>query len=195
MDRRRNRADRTFACLAFVAISVSIAFACAGRKEGAGPNVGTSDVSTTTSASAPVVGPPLDFILDPLEKETEHGAESETLRGKKAIVLVLTTYDFGSLAALRQLAPLLRALPADTACLQVAMQPLGDRPLISAFMDAEKTPCRRAIGDASRGRLGDLAKVKVVPSVLVLNKDGTLVGGKSGDFDEKTVKDLLDKAK
>ncbi len=194
MDRARRRAELSRAVLV-ASVAIALGFACGGTKEGPGPAVGTSDVSTTSTSSADVVGPPLDFILDPLEKESEHPAESENLRGKRAVVLVVTTYDFGSLAALRTLAPTLRTLPPDAACLLVAMQPIGDRMLVSAFMDAEKTPCRRAIGDPARGRLGDLAKVKVVPTVLVLRKDGTLVGFKSGEFDEKTVKDLLDRAK
>jgi hypothetical protein len=62
-------------------------------------------------------------------------------------------------------------------------------------MDAEKTPCRRAIGDVKRGRLGDLAKVKLIPTVLVLRADGTLVGARAGNFSLEEVRALLDKAK
>lgn len=140
-------------------------------------------------------GAPLDFILDPVDREFDAVPESEALRGKRSIVLVLTTYDVGSLLALRTLSPLLNELPKDAACLQVALQPLGDRPLIGPYMDAEKTPCRRAIGDPKRGRLGDLAKVKIVPTVLVLRPDGSLVGGISGTITLEGVRALLEQAK
>jgi len=117
------------------------------------------------------------------------------LRGHRSIVLVLTTYDAGSLLALRTLAPVFNDLPKDAMCLQVALQPLGDRPLIGPYMDAEKTPCRRAIGDPKRGRLGDLGKIKVVPTVLVLRADGTLAGGIAGTITEQGVRELLEQAK
>jgi hypothetical protein len=75
------------------------------------------------------------------------------------------------------------------------MQPIGDREIIAAFLDAEKTPCRRAIGDPKRGRLGDLAAVKVIPAVIVLRADGTVAGTLSGSFGAEDVRAVLDKAK
>lgn len=153
-------------------------------------------IATTPTASKTTErGPSLDFALEPLDRDFDHHPESEALRGKRAIVLILQTFDVGSLMALRTLAPLLNDLPKDATCLQVAVQPIADRPLIGPFMDAEKTPCRRAIGDPARGRLGDLAKVKVIPTVLVLRADGTLVGGRAGTFDVADVRALLDRAK
>lgn len=140
-------------------------------------------------------GPPLEFVLDPVDRAFEHRAESEALRGHRAVVLLLATYDVGSLMALRTLAPLLGDLPKDAACLQVAMQPLGDRELIGAFFDAEKTPCRRAIGDPKRGRLGDLGSVKVIPAVIVLRADGTVAGSLSGSFGVEDVRALLERAR
>jgi hypothetical protein len=153
-------------------------------------------VAKGTDPTKPVErGAPLEFVLDPLDRDYEHTAESEVLRGKRAIVVALATYDVGSLLALRTLAPLLNDLPKDVQCLQVAIQPIGDRSLIGPFMDAEKTPCRRAIGDVKRGRLGDLAKVTVIPTVLVLRADGTLAGVRTGSFTADDVRALLEKAK
>lgn len=167
--------------------------ACSGPKPATATPV-TEDKPIATIAAEPH-GAPLDFILDPVERDFEAQPESEALRGNRAVVLVLTTYDAGSLLALRELAPLFNALPKDAQCLQVALQPLGDRGLVGPYMDAEKTPCRRAIGDPKRGRLGDLAKIKIVPTVLVLRADGTLAGGISGTITEKAVRELLDRAK
>jgi len=156
---------------------------------------GGAPATTAPGAKTADRGPPLEFVLDPLERDYEARPESEQLRGKRAIVVTLATYDVGSLLALRTLAPLLNELPKDAVCLQVAMQPIGDRALIGPFMDAEKTPCRRAIGDAKRGRLGDLAKVKVIPTVLVLRADGTLAGARAGNFTLEEIRALLDQAK
>jgi hypothetical protein len=181
------RALVLFACLAWASLS------CSGPKQVA-PSPVMEEKPVEKVASEPH-GAPLDFILDPLERDFEARPESEALRGKRAIVLVLTTYDAGSLLALRELSPLLNDLPSDTECLQVALQPIGDRGIIGPYMDAEKTPCRRAIGDPKRGRLGDLGKIKVVPTVLVLRPDGTLAGGISGTITLKAVRLLLDSAK
>lgn len=168
----------------------------AGCPRNAPDGGGTTTAAKTADPTKPADrGPPLEFVLDPLDRDYEYHAESEVLRGKRAIVITLATYDVGSLLALRTLAPLLNELPKDTQCLQVAMQPIGDRPLIGPFMDAEKTPCRRAIGDAKRGRLGDLAKVKVIPTVLVLRADGTLAGARTGSFTAEDIRALLDQAK
>lgn len=140
-------------------------------------------------------GPTLDFVLDPVERDFEHQPESAALRGKRAVVLLVASYDVGSLMALRTLAPLLNDLPKDATCLEVAMQPISDREIVAAFLDAEKTPCRRAIGDAKRGRLGDLAAVKVIPAVIVLRADGTVAGTLSGSFGAEDVRAMLEKAK
>ncbi len=157
---------------------------------------GPSAQATAASVDTPAArGEPLEFVLDPVDRDYDHTPESQALRGKRAVVLVMATYDVGSLLALRTLAPLLNDLPKDAACLQVALQPVSDRELIGPFMDAEKTPCRRAIGDAKRGRLGDLANVKVIPTVLVLRADGTLAGGIRGTFNLDDVRALLDRAK
>lgn len=177
-----------------VALALFLSLSACPRNTGEPVNAATG--GKTVEAGKPADrGPPLEFVLDPLDRDYEHRPESEELRGKRAIVVTLATYDVGSLLALRTLAPLLNALPSDVACLQVAMQPIGDRPLIGPFMDAEKTPCRRAIGDPKRGRLGDLAKVKIIPTVLVLRADGTLAGALTGSFSEGDVKKLLDQAK
>ncbi len=139
-------------------------------------------------------GPPWEFALDPVDKEQDHVPESQQLLGKRAVVLVAQSFDGASLAGLRTLEPILAALPPDAACLLVAVQPLGDRAIVGMFFDGIKSPCRRAIGDVKRGRLGDLAKIQVVPTVLVLRKDGTVVGGYGGAFTEKQVRELLEKA-
>lgn len=161
--------------------------------DGPGP---LAPITTTSAAAAPGDrGPALDFALDPVERDFEHQPESAALRGKRAVVLLLASYDVGSLMALRTLAPLLNELPKDATCLEVAMQPISDREIVGAFLDAEKTPCRRAIGDAKRGRLGDLATVKVIPAVIVLRADGTVAGTLSGSFAAEDVRALLEKAK
>lgn len=177
-----------------ILLSASAIGACGGPREAAGP--GPVEPSPVATAAKPDPrGAPLEFALDPVERDFEHRPESEVLRGRRAVVLLLTTYDVGSLMALRTLAPTLNALPKDTECLLVAIQPLGDRPLVASFFDAEKTPCRRAIGDPKRGRLGDLAQVHVVPTVLVLRPDGTLARGFSGTFTAEEIEAELKKAK
>lgn len=171
-----------------------LTISCASNKPGGPIPVPTSVAPTATTAAAPA-GPPLEFILDPVLRDNDWTAASESLRGKRAIVLVLASWDGASLVQLRLLAPMLRALPADTTCMLVAMQPLGDRPLVAAFFDAEENPCFRAIGDPTRGRLGDLAKVQAVPSTIVLRADGSLVGVAPGVVDEAAVKAQLEKAR
>ena len=151
-------------------------------------------VASATPAVPVEKGPPWEFALDPVDKDFEHVPESQQLAGKRAIVLVTQSFDGASLAALRTLEPIVSALPKDTACLLVAVQPLGDRAIVSMFFDGIKHQCRRAIGDPKRGRLGDLAKIQIVPTVVVLRKDGTVVGGFGGGFSEKQVRDLLEKA-
>ena len=175
--------------VAFAALAVTLLGCPRGKTEAADP------AGVEVAKQPENSGAPLEFVLDPLERDYEHRPEGEQLRGRRAIVVTLATYDVGSLLALRTLAPLLNDLPKDVACLQVAIQPIGDRDLIGPFMDAEKTPCRRAIGDAKRGRLGDLAKVKVIPTVLVLRADGTLAGALTGAFTLEDVRALLDRAK
>ena len=52
-----------------------------------------------------------------------------------------------------------------------------------------------SLREVERGRLGDLAKVKVVPAVLVLRADGSLVGAAAGDVKPEALKAELEKAK
>ncbi len=182
-----------------LALLAALLWAC-GARPAPGAPVGMGPTPTTAAAAdvaAPdgARGPALDFALDPVERDPDHVPESLALRGKRAVVIVVATFDFGSEKLLRVLGPTLRELPGDATCLIVAMQPLADRVLVQTFLDAEPTPCRRAIGDPSRGRLGDLAKVKVVPAVLVLRADGSLVGAAAGDVKPEALKAELEKAK
>ena len=177
-----------------VALSSAIV-ACSGHRPVVDPPETKSAPSSTATSKPEDHGPPLDFILDPVARDPDWTAASESLRGKRAIVVVLTTWDGGSLALLRELAPLLRTLPEDGACMLVAMQPLADRPLVAEFFDVEETPCARAIGDPTRGRLGDLAKVTVIPATVVLRADGTLVGAAPGQVKAKEVREVFDRAK
>jgi hypothetical protein len=178
------------------ALSLALALsACAPKKPVDGPSLAPTATATATAKTAANPGPPLDFILDPVLRDNDWTPASEALRGKPSIVLVLASWDGSSLVQLRLLAPLLRATAKDTNCMLVAMQPLGDRPLVAAFFDAEDNPCLRAIGDPTRGRLGDLAKVQAIPSTIVLRADGTLVGVAPGVVDEAAVKAQLEKAR
>ncbi len=197
--------SRSALILALLASAAASLLAC-GSKPGPGAAVGvgpppsqgsagvTSGVPAATGEPEPH-GPPLDFALDPVERESDYTPESLALRGKRAVVIVVTTFDFGSQKLLRVIAPTLRALPADAACLIVAMQPVTDRVLVQTFLDSEPTPCRRAIGDPARGRLGDLGKIKVVPTLLVLRADGSLVGAAVGDVKPEDLQAELEKAK
>jgi hypothetical protein len=190
--------------LAMLVLASSLAFAtllACGSRPGPGAPVGlqgspsASATDATAASPAEAHGKPLEFTLDPLDRDAERGPESLALRGKRAVVIVVTTYDFGSQKLLRVLAPTLRALPADAACLIVARQPLGDRVLVQTFLDSEPLPCRRAIGDPARGKLGDLEQVKVVPAVLVLHADGSLADAGAGDVKPEQLERALERAK
>jgi hypothetical protein len=192
------------ALLALLAFGAAPSLGCAskpgpGAAVGVGPAASGATPGVTAGTGAAGAsephGAPLDFTLDPVERGDDHTPESVALRGKRAVVVVITTFDFGSQKLLREIGPTLRALPADATCLLVAMQPVGDRVLVQAFLDSEPTPCRRAIGDPARGRLGDLAKINVVPSVLVLRADGSLVGAAVGDVTPEALQAELEKAK
>lgn len=195
---------RPAVALALFAFAAAASLGC-GSKAGPGAAVGIGPASSgatpgvTAGTAAPgeaeAHGAPLEFTLDPVERGEDHTPESLALRGKRAVVVVVTTFDFGSQKLLRVIAPTLRALPADASCLVVAIQPITDRVLVQTFLDSEPTPCRRAIGDPARGRLGDLAKIKVVPTVLVLRPDGSLVGAAVGDVTPEALQAELEKAK
>jgi hypothetical protein len=192
-----------------IAIVVALAGACGGRAEGPGPAYGVSTVSTASGSSssqssrpptpAPVASA-FDLILDPVARDLDWHPASEQLRGKRAIVVALTTYDSASLIQLRELEPLLRALPADVQCLLVAMQPLSERPIVEAYFDkafdaSSGRPCLRAIGDPTRARLGALAALTTVPTTIVLRADGSAVGAAAGLAPIGDVRAALERAR
>lgn len=186
---------RTFAVAAAVTL-VTLA-ACSSHRP---PTDATSPPSDGASATKPPaapgdLGPPLDFVLDPIRRDDDFPPASEQLRGKRAIVLLLSSSDGSSSALLMRLAPLLRELPPDATCMLVAMEPLENRILAETLMDSEDTPCLRAMGDRSRGRLGDLAKINVVPVTIVLRADGRALGVAAGVVHPDVVRDELEKAK
>lgn len=151
--------------------------------------------SNSAVAEAVDHGKPLQFALDPVDRGIDPPPYSLQLRGKRAIVFVIATFDYGSLIQLRRLAPMLQSLPADVRCLVVARQPLNTRALVGKFVDDLEVPCERAIGDPERGRLGDLAPVTVVPSTLVLRADGTLAGAAPGEVSASALRAQLELAK
>jgi len=175
--------------------AVLVALGCSSHPRVTDPSTSEPTPSTASSKSDPPPGTPLDFVLDPVKRDDDFPPASEQLRGKRAVVLILSSSDGTSSALLMRLAPLLRELPSDTTCMLVAMEPLENRILAETMMDAEDTPCLRAMADRTRGRLGDLAKINVVPATLVLRADGRLVGAAAGLIHPDQVRIELDKAK
>jgi len=181
----------------FVAAMLCAAWGCSSHPRVAEPSPraeNTGKTSANATADAPL-GPPLEFVLAPVKRDTDFVPASEQLRGKRAVVLILSSSDGESTALLMRLAPLLRELPPDATCMLVAMEPLENRILAETMMDAEDTPCLRAMADRTRGRLGDLAKVNSVPVTLVLRADGRAVGIAAGMVHPDVVLKELEKAK
>ncbi|MFI5299254.1 MAG: hypothetical protein ACHREM_14260 [Polyangiales bacterium] len=194
---------RSFAIFT-IALLGGVGAACAGRHDGPGPAVGLSGPSPSTSAAASQTastpGLALNLTLDPVARDLEWHPASEQLRGKRAIVVAVTTDDGMSLVQLRELEPLFRTLPADVQCLLVAMQPLADRPIVEAYFDkafdpTSGRPCLRAIGDPTRGRLGALSELTVVPTTIVVRADGTAIGATAGFVQLSIVRDALERAR
>ncbi|GAC1393411.1 MAG: hypothetical protein NVSMB47_00660 [Polyangiales bacterium] len=181
---------RVFCCATWLAV---MALSCSPPRPAS--DAAPPGPTTAPRPAATVSGPPLDFVLDSVQRDADWAPASEQLRGKRAVILVLTSWDGGSLVLLRTLAPMLRALPPDATCLLVAKQPLADRVLAATLFDAEDTPCLRAMADPTRGRVGDLAKVTIVPATLVLRADGRLVGASPGVVTADTVRAALDAAR
>jgi hypothetical protein len=137
----------------------------------------------------------VEFALHPLcdepcdDRETQ--GESRSLRGKQALVIVGTSYDSDTLLNLRELAPLLTQLPADTQCLFVAKQPWSDRAIVKYFFDYIHAPCRIAIADETEHRLGDLEKLETIPVLFLLTPEGRLAWAVGGRVRVEQVRGLL----
>lgn len=181
----------------FVAMACAVLGCSSHPRANEAPGAGDENAGKTSVKSMPdaPLGPPLEFTLDPIRRDSDFVPASEQLRGKRAVVLILSSSDGESTALLMRLAPLLRDLPPDTTCMLVAMEPLENRMLAEIMMNAEDTPCLRAMADRTRGRLGDLAKVNSVPMTLVLRADGRAVGIAEGMVHPDVVMKELEKAK
>jgi hypothetical protein len=197
------------AALGAVVCVASWAMACGAPIRGAsGPAVGVDGAPSGSASSAtrkPAAadaatastdrGKPLQFALDPVERGSDPPPFALQLRGARALVFMVASFDYGSLIQLRKVTPLLRALPSDARCLIVARQPLSSRPLIAGFLASLELPCDGAIADPERDRLGDLAIVGVVPSTLVLRADGTLAAAFASIVEEPVLRGALEAAR
>src|SRR5439155_18585980 len=106
-----------------------VALGCSSHPKANGPASSNGDGAGASShaKSDPPPGAPLEFVLDPIKRDSDFPPASEQLRGKRAVILVLSSSDGTSSALLMRLGPLLRELPPDTTCMLVAMEPLENR--------------------------------------------------------------------
>ena len=140
--------------------------ACGSASNGAPPGV-----SLENGGGAP------EFRFDSLDARE---VSSYALRGKPAVLAFVTTYDPISQMQVNYLVPLAASLPGVGFAL-VMLQDGAQRELVEIYRDTLHVTFPVAIGDsatiAGGGPLGD---VHVVPTIVVLGRDGKIVWRKAG---------------
>jgi len=134
-------------------------------------------------ASAPPPGVSVDAVGAPefhFDSIDSREVSSDAFRGKPAVLAFITTYDPISQAEVDYLLPLAASEPGVNFAL-VVLQDAAQRELVEMYRDAMHVKFPIALGDeatiAGGGTLGD---VHVVPTVVVLGRDGKIVWRKAG---------------
>lgn len=155
---RRNSALAALATLASLA-------ACTAKS---GPPPGVSSVDAN--------GAP-EFRFDSLDARE---VSSESLRGKPAVLTFVTTYDPISQMQVNYLVRMAPSVPGVSFVL-VMLQGADARELVEIYRDTLKVKFPIALGDAATiaggGALGD---VHLVPTTVVLGRDGRVVWRRPG---------------
>lgn len=113
---------------------------------------------------------------------------SVELRGRFAVIALVTTYDLASQAQLKVLGLLARNHAPRINVAAIALEPVENAPLVEAYATGLRLPFPIALADERtvEGR-GPFEGLRHVPSIVILDRDGREVFRHIGAMDEKPI--------
>jgi len=163
-----------------------IAFAACGggQKDSNAPLVGVSDGKPKLSSS-------MSFAFDSLDDRL---ITSDSARGKRTVIAFITTWDAASQAQMNFLAAMAKTDGNKVFYAAVAIEDAGNRALVRAYVHTLKIEFPVAHVDrAGLSASGAFSDVQEVPTTVVLDERGVLLGRKSGLLKPDVIRAILAK--
>ena len=123
------------------------------------------------------------------------GTRFDTKRtlGRSTVVVFITTYDLGSQVVVRELGAVVRQRTPRINAGAVVLEPPKNAPLVEAYAASLELPFPVALADQatleSRGAFGP---IDVVPTTIMLDKDGNEVWRREGSMTRTALEHALD---
>jgi hypothetical protein len=139
--------------------------------------------------STPMRGPPLEFGFNAPGGEI---VDSASTRGRATVLVFVTTYDVASQLATRLLGDVIRSFKPRANALAVVFEDPQYEALLSAYRDTLQLPFPLAMADAAT-RSGNSAfgSVNVIPTFVVLDRQGRQTWRRDGQATRRELEDAL----
>lgn len=169
----RGRFVSSFASSAMAFVVVALG-AC-GPKEGEGPPVG---VSTKSGAPLEKVDKETVFAFDSLD---ERPVSSDSMRGKPAVIVFVTTGDIVGQAQVSYLVHMAKNDHERVSYAMVALHPRKEAILVETYKQTLGVDFPVALGDATAASAqGPFGEIPAVPTTIILDRFGRIVWKHTG---------------
>lgn len=117
------------------------------------------------------------FAFDSLD---DRPVSSDAMKGKVAVIVFVTTYDWASQAEIDFIVPIAKRGDPRVTFAMVALQGRGDRELVESYRDALGVTFPSALADVASASAAGLGEVRSVPTTIILDAEGKLAFHKEG---------------
>lgn len=119
--------------------------------------------------------------------------DSKRVSGRSTVVVFITTYDLGSQVVMRELGAVVRQRTPRINAGAIVLEPPKNAPLVEAYAHSLEVPFPVALADQatleSRGAFGPIT---VVPTTVLLDRDGNEVWRREGAMTRSELRDAID---
>jgi hypothetical protein len=161
---------------------LSLLLSCGGKKEPTTP-IGLSDPTPEAKAQ---------FAFDSLDARP---VSSESIRGKIAVLVFVTTYDWASQAEVDFVVPIARHEDPKVTFALVALQGRSDRELVEHYSETLGVTFPTALADVPSASAAGFGEVRSVPTVIVVDASGKMIFRKEGIVKGDEIRRIIDVAK
>lgn len=120
--------------------------------------------------------------------------DSKRMLGRATIIVFITTYDLGSQVVMRELSAVVRQRSPRINAGAVVLEPPKNAPLVDAYANSLEVPFPVALADQatleSRGAFGPIG---VVPTTVIVDRDGNEVWRREGSMTRSEIQDALNR--
>jgi hypothetical protein len=153
---------------------------------------GKAEPTTPIGISNPTPEAKAQFAFDSLDARP---VSSESIKGKVAVLVFVTTYDWASQAEVDFVVPIAKHDDPKVTFALVALQSRSDRELVEHYCETLNVTFPTALADVPSASAAGFGEVRSVPTLIVVDANGKMVFRKEGIVKGDEIRRVIDVAK